>query len=81
MSILYIALIKFASETLYIIYLMYCFDNKFITLLHTLAIIPNLIYNVPTVTANQTSGQKMSRDQPRPKSRIRFITMNCSELL
>ena len=34
-----------------------------------------------TVTANQTSGQKMSRDQPRPKSRIRFITMNCSELL
>lgn len=27
---------------------MYCFDNKFITFLHTLAIIPNLIYNVPT---------------------------------
>ena len=24
---------------------------------------------------------KMSRDQPRLKSRIRFITMNCSELL
>ena len=38
----------------------------------------NCNYNV---TANQTSGQKMSRDQPRLKSRIRFITMNCSELL
>ena len=25
--------------------------------------------------------KKMSRDQPRLKSRIRFITMNCSELL
>ena len=24
---------------------------------------------------------KMSRDKPRLKSRIRFITMNCSELL
>lgn len=33
------------------------------------------------VTANQSSGQKMSRDQPRLKSRIRFITMNYCELL
>ncbi|MBS6595790.1 MAG: hypothetical protein KH326_01825, partial [Ruminococcus callidus] len=62
-------------------FLQYTINTVICQVSPTVSLSVYMISSSPRVTANQSSGQKMSRDQPRLKSRIRFITMNYCELL